>query len=212
MDKTIMNSPALRSPQHGVTMLEVLIAIVVLSFGMLGMLGLLTNGLKMTSSSQYRTIAAQQLTAIADMISANPDISFAYAALPWNSAVTANCLTATGCPTTVSTTTTTTGTPPVSTTITNISPNDLPKTDYALWQMDLTMLPQGVGVVCLDSTPADGVANGSAATLLSSCDNSGRLTVKICWNEQGRVAISGGGGSGGAASASAQDTCLVTQL
>ena len=55
-----MNSPALRSPQHGVTMLEVLIAIVVLSFGMLGLLGLLTNGLKMTSSSQYRTIAAQQ--------------------------------------------------------------------------------------------------------------------------------------------------------
>lgn len=208
-----MNSPALRNPQHGVTMLEVLIAIVVLSFGMLGMLGLLTNGLKMTSSSQYRTIAAQQLTAIADMISANPDISFAYAALPSNSAVTSNCLTATGCATSVSTTTTTTGTPPVTTTTTSISPNNnFPKTDYALWKRDLAMLPQGVGVVCLDSTPADGVANGSAATLLSSCDNSGRLTVKICWNEQGRVAISGGGGSGGAASASAQDTCLVTQL
>ncbi len=201
-----MNSPALRSPQHGVTMLEVLIAIVVLSFGMLGMLGLLTNGLKMTSSSQYRTIAAQQLTAIADMISANPDISFAYAALPSNSAVTSNCLTATGCATTVSTLTTTTGTPPVTTTTTSLSSTALPQTDYELWRQNLAMLPQGVGVVCLDSTPADGNSANFA------CDNSGRLTVKICWNEQGRVAISGGGGSGGAASASAQDTCLVTQL
>lgn len=207
-----MNSPALRSLQHGATMLEVLIAIVVLSFGLLGMLGLLTNGLKMTSSSQYRTIAAQQLTAIADMISANPDITFAYAALPSNSAVTSNCLTATGCLTTVSTLTTTTGTPPVTTTTTSLSPTDLPETDYALWQQELrTKLPPfpataNLGIVCLDSTPADGDSSNFA------CDGSGRLTVKICWNEQGRVAISGGGGSGGAASASAQDTCLVTQL
>jgi len=206
MDKTIMNSPALRNPQHGVTMLEVLIAIVVLSFGMLGMLGLLTNGLKMTSSSQYRTIAAQQLTAIADMISANPDISFAYAALPSNSAVNSNCLTATGCATTVSTLTTTTGSPSVTTTTTSLSSTALPQTDYELWRQNLAMLPQGVGVVCLDSTPADGNSASFA------CDGLGRLTVKICWNEQGRVAISGGGGSGGAASATAQDTCLVTQL
>ena len=209
MDKTIMNSPALRSPQHGVTMLEVLIAIVVLSFGMLGMLGLLTNGLKMTSSSQYRTIAAQQLTAIADIISANPDIAFAYAALPQPPTVNANCLTATGCATAFSTVTTTTGTPPVTTTTTSLSSpnNTLPPTDYGLWRLDLAaMLPQGVGVVCLDSTPADGDSASFA------CDGLGRLTVKICWNEHGRVAISGGGGSGGAASASAQDTCLVTQL
>lgn len=202
-----MNSPALRSPQHGATMLEVLIAIVVLSFGLLGMLGLLTNGLKMTSSSQYRTIAAQQLTAIADMISANPDISFAYAALPasntTNSVITPNCLTA-DCPTIVSTTTT--GTPPVTTTTTSLSSTSLPLTDYKLWQQNLAMLPQGAGIVCLDSTPTDGDSANFA------CDGSGRLTVKICWNEHGRVAISGGGGSGGAASASAQDTCLVTQL
>lgn len=198
-----MNFPALRNPQHGVTMLEVLIAIVVLSFGLLGMLGLLTNGLKMTSSSQYRTIAAQQLTAMADMISANPDIAFAYAALPANSSVTANCLTTAGCPTGVSTTTT--GSPPVTTT--SLSNTQLPQTEYELWRRNLlALLPQGAGIVCLDGTPADGDSANFA------CDSSGRLTVKICWNEHGRVAISGGGGSGGAASATAQDTCLVTQL
>ena len=74
-----MTKPAMKSRhphpfQQGVTLLEVLIAIVVLSFGLLGMLGMLMNGLKMTSSSHYRTIAAQQLTAMADMINANPSL------------------------------------------------------------------------------------------------------------------------------------------
>jgi len=204
-----MNSPAPRNLQFGVTMLEVLIAIVVFSFGLLGMLGLLANGLKMTSSSQYRTIAAQQLTAMADMINANPEIVFAYAP-PASGAAVTNCLTSTGCPTNVSTTTT--GTPPLTTTTTSVSSNNLPQTDYALWQQELrTKLPPfpataNLGIVCLDSTPADGDSSNFA------CDGLGRLTVKICWNEHGRVAISGGGGSLGAASATSQDTCLTTQL
>lgn len=201
----MMNSPTLRTVQHGVTMLEVLIAIVVLSFGLLGLLGLLTNGLKMTSSSQYRTIAAQQLTAMADMINANPEIVAKYAP-PSGAADSNRCFSASGCTTTIATTTTTTGTPPVLTTITNIT-SALPATDYLLWQRDLAnKLPSGVGIVCLDSTPADGISTNFA------CDNSGRPTIKICWNEHDRIAISGGGGSGAAASASAQDTCLTTQL
>jgi type IV pilus assembly protein PilV len=209
MDKTNMTSPALRHLQRGVTMLEVLIAIVVLSFGLLGMLGLLTNGLKMTSSSQYRTIAAQQLTAIADIISANPDIVAAYSSLATNPTSTnpaANSCFTSNCTSSVSTNTTTAGTPPVTTTSTTIT-SFLPATDYRLWLNDLqAMLPQGSGTVCLDATPADGNSANFA------CDGLGRLTVKICWNEHARVAISGGGGGGAAGSASAQDTCLVTQL
>lgn len=204
-----MPPPALRHLQRGVTMLEVLIAIVVLSFGLLGMLGLLTNGLKMTSSSQYRTIAAQQLTAIADIISANPDIVAAYSSLATNPTPTnpaANSCFTSNCTSSVSTNTTTAGTPPVTTTSTAIT-SFLPATDYRLWLNDLqAMLPQGSGTVCLDSTPADGNSANFA------CDGLGRLTVKICWNEYARVAISGGGGGGTAATASAQDTCLVTQL
>ena len=198
----MIKPPNLRTVQHGVTMLEVLIAIVVLSFGLLGLLGLLTNGLKMTSSSQYRTIAAQQLTAMADMINANPEIVAKYAPPPGTGWDTNFCFSASGCITNVATNTT--GTPPVtSTTITS----SLPATDYVLWKRDLAnKLPSGVGVVCLDSTPADGISTNFA------CDNSGRPTIKICWNEHDRIAISGGGGSGAAASASAQDTCLTTQL
>jgi type IV pilus assembly protein PilV len=205
MDKTMTNFPNLRDVQQGVTMLEVLISIVVLSFGLLGLLGLLSNGLKMTSSSQYRTIAAQQLTAMADMINANPEIVAKYSP-PSGTADSNRCFSMSGCSTTVVTNTTTTGTPPVSTTSTTIT-SPLPATDYLLWQRDLANnLPSGVGVVCLDSTPADGNSANFA------CDNTGRPTVKICWNEHDRIAISGGGGSGAAASASAQDTCLTTQL
>ncbi len=164
MIKPAMKPRHSHSFQQGVTLLEVLIAIVVLSFGLLGMLGLLMNGLKMTSSSHYRTIAAQQLTAMADMINANPYLISSYSP-PTSSTITATCLTTTGCGTTA-----------------------LPPTDYGLWLANLaSLLPSGTGVVCLDATPADGKSGAFA------CDGLGRPTVKICWNENARVSISKGG-------------------
>lgn len=65
---------------RGVTLLETLIAILVLSFGMLGMLGIIINSLKMTSSSNYRTIAAEQAYAMADYARGTPALLADYAA------------------------------------------------------------------------------------------------------------------------------------
>lgn len=166
--------------QTGVTLLEVLVAITILSFGMFGLLGLLTNGLKMTSSSQYRTIAAQQLTMMADMINANPKLFSAYQA-PTATDKVSTCLATTGC-----------------------TAAELPNNDYYLWQQNLAaLLPSGQGIVCLDNSPGDGNSGGYL------CSNTGRLTVKICWNENARIAISKGGASGTDAST---DTCLSEQL
>lgn len=166
--------------QVGVTMLEVLVAIVVLSFGLLGMLGLIMNGLKMTSSSHYRTIAAQELAAMAEAISANPNLIAGYAP-PGNTPNYTNCLGTAGC-TTV----------------------ELPQTDYTLWRSNLArQLPGGSGVVCLDQTPSDG---NSASP---QCSGTGRPTIKICWNENARIAISRGGASG---NDSSSDTCLSVQI
>lgn len=181
-----MHNRSIINRQAGATLLEVLIAILVLSFGLLGMLGMITNGLKMTSSSNYRTIAAQQLTAMADMINANPSLITAYAAL--TNTATANCLKTTGC-----------------------STAQLPNNDYSLWLSNLStivtnqaqMLPSGAGIVCLDDSPSDGNSSDF------HCSNTGRLTVKICWNENSRIAISRGGVSG---SDSSTDTCLSSQL
>ena len=176
--------------QVGITMLEVLVAIVVLSFGLLGMLGLIMNSLKMTSSSHYRTIAAQQLAAMAEAISANPNLITNYAP-PGGTPNYANCLGTAGC-----------------------STADLPQTDYALWQLNIAApaqsppdprvgLPGARGVVCLDSTPND----GNSANFL--CDGTGRPTIKICWNENARIATSKGGVLG---NDSSTDTCLSVQI
>ena len=165
--------------QHGVTMIEVLVAIVVLSFGLLAMLGLLLNGLRMTSTSNYRTIAAQQMVAMADMINANPDIAGSYSP-PAAVSGSTYCFS------------------------TNCNSTQIAPADYDIWRLNVaSSLPNGSGVVCLDSSPTD----GNSANFL--CDNTGRTTVKICWNENARVAISGGGGSG---ADSSTDTCLTTQL
>ena len=165
--------------QTGVTLLEVLVAIAVLSFGLFGLLGLLTNGLKMTSSSQYRTIAAQQLTMMADMIKANPLIEGKYMSLTATNKV-GTCLATAGC-----------------------TSAELPNNDYYLWQKYLEVLPGGKGIVCLDSAPG----NGNSTNF--QCSGTGRVTVKICWNENARVAISKGGVSGTDAST---ETCLSEQL
>lgn len=56
----------------GFTLLEVLIAIVVLSIGLLGLAGLQAAGLRNNNSAYMRTIATQQVHDIADRMRANP--------------------------------------------------------------------------------------------------------------------------------------------
>lgn len=64
-----------RHPTHmqGFSLLEVLIAIVVLSFGMLGLAGLQTNGVRNTHSANLRTLAVHQAYDMADRMRANPN-------------------------------------------------------------------------------------------------------------------------------------------
>ena len=53
-------------------MVEVLVTILVVSLGLFGILAVVINSLKLSSSSTYRTIAAQQANALAEVIRANP--------------------------------------------------------------------------------------------------------------------------------------------
>ena len=59
------------SSHHGFTLLEVLIAIVVLSFGLLGLAGIQAVGIKNTTDANLRTLAIQQAYDMADRIRAN---------------------------------------------------------------------------------------------------------------------------------------------
>lgn len=57
--------------QSGFSMLEVLVTILVLSFGLLGMAALITTGMRSNNTAYYRSIATQQTLDIADRMRAN---------------------------------------------------------------------------------------------------------------------------------------------
>lgn len=147
-----------RRRQSGVSLLEVLIAILILSFGLLGMLGLIINGLKLTSSSNYRTIAVQQSYSIAEIVRDKGNL-FAKVQNP-GSPVEADCFKASGC-----------------------DQNQMYATDFALWTSRLAaVLPAGSGTVCSDATPTDGdpgdwKCDGPAAV------PTGPFVAKVCWIE-----------------------------
>ena len=84
--------PSKIAPQWGFTLLEVLIAIVVLSIGLLGLAGLQAAGLRNNNSAYMRTVATQQVSDMADRMRANPAGAYAGTA----GAATADCLAA-GC-------------------------------------------------------------------------------------------------------------------
>jgi len=57
--------------QSGFSMIEVLITVLILSFGLLGMANLITTGMRANTTAQYRSIATQQTLDMADRMRAN---------------------------------------------------------------------------------------------------------------------------------------------
>ncbi|MEZ5564472.1 MAG: type IV pilus modification protein PilV [Gammaproteobacteria bacterium] len=72
-------SPAGRRPARGFTLVEVLVALVVMSVGMLGIAALYLEGLRWGRTAQYRTAAVSLAADMADRIRANPVAGVAYA-------------------------------------------------------------------------------------------------------------------------------------
>jgi type IV pilus assembly protein PilV len=142
-----------RSQQSGITLIETMIAILVLSFGMLGMLSVFLNSLKITSSSHYRSIAAQQMYALSDNVrSSLPQLAVYPTA---SGSAVSTCLTTAGCTTA-----------------------EITQTEVALWQTRLAaMLPSGAGTICRDSSPNDGTPGSWA------CDGTGQYVIKVCWDD-----------------------------
>ncbi len=64
-----------RAPQRGFTMIEVLVVILVLSFGMLGIAGLQALTAKYKINSWARAAAAEQFGDLADRMRANPSVT-----------------------------------------------------------------------------------------------------------------------------------------
>lgn len=164
---------------HGFTMLEVLVAILVLSLGLLGLAGLQTLGLRNNTASAQRTIATQLAYDISDRMRANynsvisGDYNYSsYSGAPAGVSAFASGINATTC------------VPGVCTSL-RVAQQDL----YDWNQQICLQLPQTTsscavangpwGVVCRDSTPNDGTP------ALPACDNvaGAPYVIKIWWIE-----------------------------
>ena len=147
----------------GFTLLEVLIAIVVVAFGLLGLAGLQAFALKNNQSASLRVAAVGLTTDIIDRMKANYEGAVTG---EYNKPSTANYNTSVaGC--------TATG---------GCSFSDLAKNDLNQWNIRVAqVLPGGVGIVCRDSTPND---TGPVPTPAAPrCDDAGTTpyVVKIWW-------------------------------
>jgi type IV pilus assembly protein PilV len=168
----------------GFSMIEVMISIVVLSLGLLGVLGIVVKSLQVSSSSEYRAVAAQQSGVMAEALRANPSMLASFVSPTSGAMPVADCAKTAGC-----------------------STSDWSTSEFGLWQKQLgDSLPGGRGYVCRDgasdsfASAAPGASGSDAAAW--SCNGSGPFVVKVCWNES-RVAI--GGFSGG-------DMCIWTTI
>lgn len=165
------NSPA--SATHparragGFTLIEVLVTIVILTFGLLGIAGLQLASIKNSRSSVLRSLAMQHAYDMADRMRTNlaatsaGTYNMASASAGTN---TAACLTTTGC-----------------------TPTEMAGQDIYEWQQALNVstnasgngLPNGQGIVCLDKT-----AEASSTPAAPACDNLGHLyRIKVWYQD-----------------------------
>ncbi len=149
----------------GFTLIEVLVAVVILAGGLLGLAALQATSLGNNTSAYYRSQATQLAYDMADRMRANS--ADAKLATDGNVATVSAYLGAV--PASGTTTCATSG----------CSTADMARNDLFEWSgmLRLTLL-SGTGIVCIDSTPGDGVPGAPA------CDNIGsRFVIKIGWDD-----------------------------
>lgn len=145
-----------RKQNQGFSLTEVLVAVVVLSIGLLGIAGLQAASLRNNHSAYLRSVATILGYDMADRMRAN---SAGVSAGNYNSpsaVAHANCSAAAGC------------------TTAEMAQNDA----YEWTQVVAEQLPSGSAAVCLDSTPDDGTPASP------QCDGTGRLyAIKVWWDD-----------------------------
>ncbi len=157
------------STQAGFTMLEVLVAILVIAIGLLGMAGLQIQSLRQGQSAYQRSVATQLAYDMGDRMRGNI------------AGVLANAYNRTGIGTDYST--------PVAncTTTAGCVAADLAKNDAYEWQQLVqTLLPGGEAIICLDSEPDDGASAADHecnGTTPSNPNERPLHAIKIWWTD-----------------------------
>jgi type IV pilus assembly protein PilV len=176
MSASHLNVVRSRARRGGFSLIEVLVSIMVLSFGMLGVASLLAKSMSGTHTSSLRTQAIVLADDLADRMRANRATAVAPGPNNYEGiAPTDNRCRAVhyahrhAAPAAC-------------------TPQELAADDLSDWIAQVAaLLPQGTGVVCIDSTPEDGTA------LAPACDGvGGAYAIKEFWSEKpprGAVAV-----------------------
>jgi type IV pilus assembly protein PilV len=138
----------------GFTLIEVLVAILVLAIGLLGLAGLQVSALRNNQSAYLRSEATRLAYDLSDRMRANyVGVNNGNYNHPTPSSD--DCLANT------------------------CTPDKMASYDFAGWTSELSaQLPGGKGAVCLDSTPDDGTSGAPA------CDGNGiTYAIKIWWDD-----------------------------
>ena len=144
------------SRASGSTLIEVLVSLLVLSFGMLGMAGVQVVSLRGNQAAYFRTMATTYSVDIIERMRANISAEEGGGYDDVAGAATASCFAAVGC-----------------------SDLQLAAQDILDWSATVAVgFPLGASVVCLDSTPTDGTAAANA------CDGAGSIyAIKLWWDD-----------------------------
>jgi type IV pilus assembly protein PilV len=150
----LMSGGSGRASTGGYVLLESLVAVLIASVGLVGAARMQTLGLSMNNGAQVRQKATLLSYQMGDRIRGN-QAGMSTRLYDNPAAGSTACLSAT----------------------TGCTPTQLAAADLGQWQADVAaQLPNGVGVVCLDSTPDDGDA------VTPACDGLGNvIAVKLWW-------------------------------
>lgn len=144
----------------GTTLIEILVALLVVAIGLLGMAGLQTVSLRQLQGAYLRSQAGILAGDMLERVLANRQGAFLGAYGEAAGVLNSGCESQTGC-----------------------AAADMAGHDIAQWQANLQrILPVGTGVVCMDSTPHDGepeAADCDGVTLGSATVHA----VKIWWDD-----------------------------
>ncbi len=144
--------------QGGFSLLEILVAAVIMAVGLAGLAALLLTSITATSRAENLTSASVLADSLAAQFALSPGQQSAFTADP-ATAARLECMAPASC-----------------------SAAQFASQALAQWRAGIAdALPGGTGVVCRDGSPDDGVPDSHA------CDGTGSLVVKIFWHERLQV-------------------------
>ncbi|WP_341678970.1 type IV pilus modification protein PilV [Niveibacterium sp. SC-1] len=165
-----MNRYQLRRIQRGITMIENMVALLLLSFALLGLAGLLSRTLGRNNESAFHSLAAVEAQDIAERMRTNT--------IAYGDGVSANTYVAALSSVSSSTIVGTCSQSATNATPTSCTAAQLAADDAGAWRQRLAEeFPSGTGVVCLDD--ASGFDDGTVAN--PACSGSGIVVIKIFW-------------------------------